>query len=134
MSQIVRILTKCKMGLGSEPHTTVARSKEKSMSVALYSYSKQFIHMYASFIRKTIENTPKGRSLESKTTGYDLKRWTVLSSPFVHKKARTQFERRRYFRDIAIYDVSSEGCKRLAWYFWRNAPPGINMDIEIERL
>lgn len=100
------------------------------MRIGLDSTNKDLAGVFASFIKMTVLNC-RGVAKESKVTGYNLKRWTVLSSPFAHKKARTQFEKRTYQRIIDVATESHDLNKTLIWYFWRNAPPSINMNINV---
>lgn len=63
-------------------------------------------------------------------------RWTVLSSPFVHKTARTQFERRTHGRAMRIEGIWGEevGAKYI-WYLNRHVPNEIELSIKLhERL
>lgn len=97
------------------------------MRLCLKSVNHELLSIYNSFIKKTIINAG-GLSRQISIKRYELKRWTVLSSPFVHKKARTQFERRIYPSTLEVYNLDKEKCKTLLWYIMRNSPP--NIDIE----
>lgn len=59
-------------------------------------------------------------------------RWTVLSSPFVHKTARTQFERRTHGRAMRIEGIWREevGAKYI-WYLNRHVPNEIELSIKL---
>lgn len=64
-----------------------------------------------------------------------MTRWTVLSSPFVHKTARTQFERRTHGRALEVEGINSRALQeRLVWYLKRNAPRDVQLEMEaVER-
>jgi small subunit ribosomal protein S10 len=55
-------------------------------------------------------------------------RWTVLSSPHVHKTARTQFERRTHARLLTVYNLDDALAPRLLWYLRQHAPPDVRVD------
>ena len=59
-------------------------------------------------------------------------RWTVLSSPFVHKTARTQFERRTHCSAMEIDGIWREevGAKFI-WYIKSHAPNEIDLQIKV---
>ena len=62
-------------------------------------------------------------------TCYD--RWTVLSSPFVHKVARTQFERRLQKRTVHVGQGPEMAKELLMWYVRRIAPTDIQLAFTI---
>lgn len=106
-----------------------SKCKIHSMNIVISAFSKAYIGIYADFIKRTIHNSG-GICLEHRLPKYELKRWTVLSSPFIHKKARSQFERRTYKRILNVYNINGDGCQKLVWYICRNSPPGIKIDGE----
>lgn len=61
-----------------------------------------------------------------------LERWTLLSSPFVHKTARTQVERRTGAWELRVEGLNSEEVKeRLIWYLRRMIPANLQLDITL---
>lgn len=56
---------------------------------------------------------------------YDVARWSVLRSFFVHKRAWSQFERRTFTRVVHLYDVHPDIVSKFMWYAKRNAPADI---------
>jgi small subunit ribosomal protein S10 len=61
--------------------------------------------------------------------------WTVIRSPFVHKKSQENFERTVHKRAIKAWDADAEVVQRWIWYLRKNAMPGIGMKVTLwERL
>ncbi|KAI8576368.1 hypothetical protein K450DRAFT_257431 [Umbelopsis ramanniana AG] len=54
-------------------------------------------------------------------------RWTVIKSPFVHKKSQENFERKTHKRLLQIKDTNPEVVQRWLHYLKMNAPAGIGM-------
>lgn len=93
----------------------------KSLSILISAYQRSLLDDYAKFIQSaacsthahcpTIERLP-----------YTLKRWSVFASPFVHRKALSQFERRTWRRNIVVYDLHPANLDKFIWYVKENAP------------
>ena len=61
-----------------------------------------------------------------------LQKWTVLASPFVHKTARTQLERRRAGREMRVEGIETEECReRLIWWIKRIVPADVELSITV---
>lgn len=62
--------------------------------------------------------------------------WTILSSPFVHKTARTQLERRTHGSGMEIDGIwKEEVAAKFIWYIKTHTPNEIELDITLrERL
>ncbi|RKP26606.1 ribosomal protein S10 domain-containing protein [Syncephalis pseudoplumigaleata] len=56
-------------------------------------------------------------------------KWTVLRSPFVHKKAQENFERKHHKRLLQLKDASPETIARLLAYIERTCPAGIGVKV-----
>ncbi|KAI8365453.1 ribosomal protein S10 domain-containing protein [Choanephora cucurbitarum] len=54
-------------------------------------------------------------------------RWTVIRSPFVHKKSQENFERKTHKRLLQIKDTHPEVVERWLQYLTMNAPAGVGM-------
>ncbi|KAI8145846.1 ribosomal protein S10 domain-containing protein [Fennellomyces sp. T-0311] len=54
-------------------------------------------------------------------------RWTVIRSPFVHKKSQENFERKTHKRLLQIKDAHPEVVQRWLRYLTMNAPAGIGL-------
>lgn len=60
-----------------------------------------------------------------------LDQWTVLSSPFVHKTARTQFERRNFGSAMKIDGIwREEVAAKFIWYLKQHVPNEVELDIK----
>lgn len=59
-------------------------------------------------------------------------RWTVLSSPFVHKTARTQFERREHCQVMKFEGIwAEEAAAKFIWYLKRHVPNEVEIGIRV---
>ncbi|KAL1930099.1 hypothetical protein VTP01DRAFT_1253 [Rhizomucor pusillus] len=54
-------------------------------------------------------------------------RWTVIKSPFVHKKSQENFERKTHKRLLQIKDAHPDVVQRWLRYLTMNAPAGIGL-------
>ncbi|KAI9302659.1 ribosomal protein S10 domain-containing protein [Cunninghamella echinulata] len=54
-------------------------------------------------------------------------KWTVIKSPFVHKKSQENFERKTHKRLLQIKDSHPEVVERWLRYLTINAPSGIGL-------
>ncbi|ORX45295.1 ribosomal protein S10 [Hesseltinella vesiculosa] len=54
-------------------------------------------------------------------------KWTVIKSPFVHKKSQENFERKTHKRLLQIKDSHPEVVDRWLRYLTMNAPAGIGL-------
>ncbi|KAI9320850.1 ribosomal protein S10 domain-containing protein [Dichotomocladium elegans] len=54
-------------------------------------------------------------------------RWTVIRSPFVHKKSQENFERKTHKRLLQIKDSHPEVVQRWLQYLTMNAPAGVGL-------
>ncbi|CAO3642561.1 unnamed protein product [Cunninghamella blakesleeana] len=54
-------------------------------------------------------------------------KWTVIKSPFVHKKSQENFERKTHKRLLQIKDSHPEVVERWLRYLTMNAPAGIGL-------
>ena len=55
--------------------------------------------------------------------------WTVIRSPFAHKKSQENFERKVHKRAIKAWDADPEVVQRWVLYLRKNAMPGVGMKI-----
>lgn len=65
-----------------------------------------------------------------------IQKWSTLSSPFIHKRAWTQLERRTFKRGIILVDPllhshkeedSSGLLEHYIWYIQKHSPPDIHI-------
>ena len=57
--------------------------------------------------------------------------WTVLRSPFAHKKSQENFERRVHKRAIKAWDADPEVVQRWIAYLRKHALAGIGMKVTV---
>ena len=55
--------------------------------------------------------------------------WTVIKSPFVHKKSQENFERKTYKRVIKAWDADYEVINRWVMYLEKNILAGVGMRV-----
>lgn len=55
--------------------------------------------------------------------------WTVIRSPFAHKKSQENFERKVHKRAIKAWDADPEVVLHWVSYLRKNAMPGVGMKI-----
>lgn len=58
-------------------------------------------------------------------------KWTVLSSPHVHKTAWTQLERRTHGRALRVYGMIGELLRKYIWYLQQHCPPDVQMECQL---
>lgn len=58
-------------------------------------------------------------------------KWTVLSSPHVHKTAWTQLERRTHSRALRVYGITGELLRRYIWYLQQHCPPDVQLECQL---
>lgn len=56
---------------------------------------------------------------------YNVERYTVLKSAFVHKKHRVQYEVRTYFHFINLHRLTGSTLSTYLEYIERNLPEGV---------
>ncbi len=93
---------------------------------------KRLVAAFSEFATKTASEIGFGvtRGPSALQPTYD--RWTVLSSPFVHKTARTQFERRTHGRAMKFEGIwTEEVCSKFIWYLNRHVPNEVELSIKL---
>ena len=55
--------------------------------------------------------------------------WTVIRSPFAHKKSQENFERKVHKRAIKAWDADPDVVERWILYLRKNAMPGVGMKV-----
>lgn len=98
------------------------------------------IHMFTYTAPKIMDAYLKALSVlfnnihNSKTTiirkPLTIKKWSILSSPFIYKTAFTQFERRKHSRALICKGISEFSASKIAWFALKNKPSDIYIDIE----
>ncbi|PPR03600.1 hypothetical protein CVT24_007589 [Panaeolus cyanescens] len=57
--------------------------------------------------------------------------WTVLRSPFAHKKSQENFDRKVHKRAIKAWDADPEVVQRWIAYLRKHAMPGVGMKVTV---
>jgi ribosomal protein S10 len=89
------------------------------------SYDKYYAKIAAEFCREALKLM--GCTVSLQKEAIIAKRWTLLSSPFAHKTARTQFERRLSVYSVKFTGIDKEGRIQAKWYLTKNAPPPVQI-------
>lgn len=55
----------------------------------------------------------------------EMKRWSILRSPFIHKVSFKQYETKTSKRCLNIYGLSHTLHKQMCWYVLKNCPADI---------
>ncbi|KAI7862291.1 ribosomal protein S10p/S20e-domain-containing protein, partial [Spinellus fusiger] len=95
-------------------------------NLQLRGYLPQKLDFFADFARRAAYhmNMPCSGTVPLPT---QTSRWTVIRSPFVHKKSQENFERKTHKRLLQIKDAHPEVVDRWLLYLTRNAPAGIGL-------
>ncbi|KAG0818244.1 hypothetical protein G6F29_002459 [Rhizopus arrhizus] len=89
-------------------------------------YLPQQLDFYADFARRAAYHLgmPCSGTIPLPT---QTSRWTVIKSPFVHKKSQENFERKTHKRLLQIKDAHPEVVDRWLKYLTMNAPAGVGL-------
>lgn len=58
---------------------------------------------------------------------YNVERYTLLKSAFVHKKHRVQYEIRTYFHFVHFHRLTGSTLSTFLEYIERNLPEGVSL-------
>ncbi len=111
-------------------HYIVTRESVVTTVIKLTSTVEKEGDLYAKFLAHAA-NLMGVKCEISEEEPWKVHRLTLLKSPFVHKKARTQIEKRSYFREISIQNLSRKNQERLIWYSKKHLPEGVELEIKI---
>lgn len=106
------------------------KHQRKSADIILQGYSQPLLDGFASFLLQT-RAALGGSGPGPHTPRVHIQKWSVLSSPFAHKTAFTQFERRTHRRQVQVFGLHPELTKRLIWYLQQHAPPDIQIECRL---
>lgn len=105
-----------------------SKSSHPSMTVNLWTVEEPFLlDMYAKTILQLVSRVSGGNPSGIVGLPLQIKKWSVLSSPFVHKTAFTQLERRIHKRKLVLYGLSESIYSKIVWYFTKNAPLNVHI-------
>ncbi|KAI9596715.1 ribosomal protein S10 domain-containing protein [Syncephalis fuscata] len=92
------------------------------------SFSPNAMDFYMDFTRRAAAafNIPCSGTVYLPTK---TEKWTVLRSPFVHKKSQENFERKHHKRLLQLKDANPEVVGRLLGYLQRTCPAGIGIKV-----
>ncbi|CAO3682354.1 hypothetical protein G6F70_002686 [Rhizopus microsporus] len=95
-------------------------------NLQLRGYLPQQLDFYADFARRAAYHLgmPCSGTVPLPT---QTSRWTVIKSPFIHKKSQENFERKTHKRLLQIKDAHPEVVDRWLKYLTINAPSGIGL-------
>lgn len=105
-----------------------------TVDVRIKGYSQMLVDAYARLCSNT------GTLLECNVSGpmplkRHIQRWSILSSPHVHKTAWTQFERRQHSQRVLLEHIHPDLVRPYLWYIQQHLPPDVQFDCVIrERL
>ncbi len=98
-----------------------ARNCTKSLDILISSWEPSLLDDFAKFIQASACST-HAHCPSIQKLPYTLKRWSVFASPFAHRKAISQFERRTWRRMVEIWDMHPANVDKFIWYVKENAP------------
>ncbi|KAJ2630593.1 mitochondrial 37S ribosomal protein rsm10 [Coemansia sp. RSA 1290] len=94
--------------------------------VAFHSFQLHRIDFYMNFCRSAAYHM-KMPCTGVITLPKQIRRWTVLKSPFIHKSSMEVFERRTHKRLLVIYDTHPDVVQKWLEYINENIPVGVGM-------
>lgn len=96
------------------------------------SYHVRYLDFFVDFARRAAfaMNMPCSNPIHLPT---QISRWTVLKSPFVHKKSQENFERRTHKRLIVIKDAHPDTVDAWLAYLRKDAYYGVGMKATLFR-
>ena len=111
-------------------HLINTRDKVAKVKFKVEGYDKAIVESTASFFARSASH------IGAKISGINgepmkITRWSVLSSPHVHKTAWTQFERRTHTHNINIETIPKQLVRPLLWYLQQHLPPDIKFQCSI---
>ena len=89
------------------------------------SFDKHFPMFVSKFLLVIIKRI--GGEGEVRKLPFKLEKWSVLSSPFAHKTAWSQFERREYTYKVSMRGISDPITNILFRYISHSLPPGVRI-------
>lgn len=107
------------------PHTS-----NHTATLTLHAHHPYPLDLYTQFAYHTAQSLkiPTTRPAFLPTT---KSLYTVLKSPFVHKKAQENFEKRTHRRVLKVYDTEKEVLDLWLRYLKRNSIGGVGMKAQV---
>lgn len=100
------------------------------LQIRLHSHNGPLLDAFTSFVLET-RTSIGGFGMGATPLRMEVQKWSVLSSPHVHKTAWTQLERRSHGRVVQMKGLSGELARRIIWYLQQHAPPDVQMECEM---
>lgn len=105
---------------------------EKTAKIIINSYNKSTLDAYCELAKRVFMDG-KASHVSIQNQAMKVKKWTVLSSPHVHKTSRDQFERRIHTSIVSIYDMMDQNILRLVWYLRLHTPTDTKIRVLIKK-
>lgn len=103
-----------------------------SISIHGWTVKEPFLLIsYLQALRGLFQHIDNCRVSGLKGTETTFKRWSILSSPFIHKAAFTQFEQRHHKCSLICYNLSEKLYSKLLWYVAHNSPPNVHFYFKL---
>ncbi len=108
-------------------HAPKKNKLASSVSIVLRGLDVVLVRAYAGFAARAAQNMGAWDVRGPAGLPMTVRRWSILSSPHVHKTAWTQFERRTHRHALVVGGIVPRLVKPYLWYIGQHAPP--NVDI-----
>lgn len=111
-------------------NSNFCKTKVSTIEFKIEGYDKALVEATAQFFASSAHH------MGAKTNGMNGKpmniaKWSVLSSPHVHKTAWTQFERRTHLHEVKVNFIPSTLVRPLLWYLQQHLPPDLRFECSI---
>jgi ribosomal protein S10 len=104
----------------------ITKNLNKGNFFLVHSFNNYYPLFFSNFILTVVKKI--GGNGEVMKIPFNIKKWSVLSSPFAHKTAWTQFEKREYTYKISLGGISLPIEKILHRYFLHVSPPSVQIE------
>ncbi|XP_065201484.1 small ribosomal subunit protein uS10m [Planococcus citri] len=103
----------------------------KTIEVEMRAYEKATLKSYSEFLKMAADNLDItiGKCFTPLKPFKDYRGLTILRSRFVHKKHRTQYEVRTYFRFMNFHHLTGSTADTFLEYIERNLPEGVALKV-----
>ncbi|KAF9006185.1 ribosomal protein S10 domain-containing protein [Cyathus striatus] len=116
---------------GRSLHPAYSHPKTHGIPVAIIHFRSHFPHLLTLFTHVALHAAAYLGIPTSGVISLPTQRslWTVLRSPFIHKKSQENFERRVHKRAIKAWDADPEVVERWAQYLRKRRIGGVGMRV-----
>lgn len=104
----------------------VMSTNAMSLRVKIKGYAPHMVEFYGQFAKRSALALGFQASIVRQPS--DIKRWTVLKSPFKYKRAQETFELKTSQREIKVFQASSDGVDKYLLYINSCCPRGITIE------